>query len=58
MSALVDIDHVVRRFDVEVSEPRLLDDVKRELQASDRGEHPPEIKQVRAAPPGGSARGP
>jgi subtilisin family serine protease len=48
MSALVDIDHVVRRFDVEVSEPRLLDDVKRELQASDRGEHPPEIKQVGA----------
>jgi len=49
MSALVDIDHVVRRFDVEVSEPRFLDDVKRQLQASDRGEHPPEIKQVGAS---------
>jgi subtilisin family serine protease len=49
MSALVDIDHVVRRFDVEVSEPRLLDDVKRELQAPDWGEHPPEIKQVGAS---------
>ena len=49
MSALVDIDHVVRRFDVEVSEPRLLDNVKRELQAPDWGEHPPEIKQVGAS---------
>jgi subtilisin family serine protease len=49
MSALVDIDHVVRRFDVEVSEPRLLDDVKRELQAPDWGDHPPEIKQVGAS---------
>ena len=49
MSALVDIDHVVRRFDVEVNEPRLLDDVKRELQAPDWGEHPPEIKQVGAS---------
>ncbi len=50
MSAIVDIDNVVvRRFDVEVSEPRLLDHVKRALQAPDSGVRPPEIKQVGAS---------